>query len=42
MLTITPEVVSLEVSPPRERLECDDDDDEATCACLPSRQRSRA
>ena len=44
MLPITPEVVSLGVSPPRQRLEGDDDDDdddEATCGCLPSRQRLR-
>ena len=46
MFTITPEVVSLGVSPLRQRLEGDDDDDddanEATCGCLSSRQRSRA
>ena len=36
MLTITPEVASLGVSPPRQRLEGDyddDDDDEATRGC---------
>ena len=40
MLTITPEVASLGVCPPRQRLEDYDDDDEVTCGCLPSRQRS--
>ena len=43
MLTITPEVASLGVSPPRQRLEGDDDDyddgDETTYECLPSGQR---
>ena len=34
MLTITSEVVSLVVSPPRQRLK-GDDDDETTCGCLP-------
>ena len=39
---ITFEVVSLGVSPSRQRLEGDDYyDDEATCGCLPSHQRSR-
>ena len=44
MFTITPEVASLRVFPPRQRLEgdYDDDDDETTYGCLPSRQRSRA
>ena len=35
------EVASLGMSPPRQRLE-GDDDDKATYGCLPSRQRSRA
>ena len=38
MFTITPEVAGLGVFPLRQRLE-GDDDDEATCRCLPSRQR---
>ena len=42
MFTITPEVASLGVSPLHQRLEGDDDDNETTCGCLPSRQRSRA
>ena len=42
MFTITPEVASLGVSPPRQRLEGDYDDDETTNGCLLSRQRSRA
>ena len=45
MFTITPEVASFGVFPPRQRLVSDDDDDyddETTYGCLPSRQRSRA
>ena len=42
MFTITPEVASLRVFTPHQRLEGDDDDDETTYGCLPSRQRSRA
>ena len=44
MFTITPEVASLGVFPLHQRLEGydDDDDNEMTCGCLPSRQRLRA
>ena len=42
MFTITPDIASLRVFPPRQRLDGDEDDDETTYGCLPSRQRSRA